>query len=53
MKSLDSGDKLDKFDRNHGLGIVFYPNLSSLTVKFHFRIVNFFNFILNFGIYAI
>ena len=32
MKGLDSGDKLDQFDRNRGLGIVFYPNLSSLTV---------------------
>ena len=32
MKSLDSGDQLDEFNRNLGLGIVFHPILLSLTV---------------------
>ena len=53
MNSLDSGDELDQFDCNCGLVITFYPNLSSFSVQFHFRIVNLSNFNLNFGKIAI
>ena len=39
MKSLDLVTKLDQFERNLGLGIVFHTNLSSYSFMFHFRIV--------------
>ena len=39
MKSLESGEKLDQFERNLGLGIVFHPNLSFYSFRFHFQII--------------
>ena len=44
MKSFDPVTKLDQFEGNLGLGIVFHPNLSSYSFRFHFRIVICVNF---------
>ena len=35
MKTLDPATKLDQFERNLGLGIVFLPNLSLYSLRFH------------------